>query len=256
MKIIGAEKLFEPKILACPVNRTTEKHLDLVVKLSATGIIDPIKVRIEGSKHIICGGFERFTAGLDAGLTEFPCIIYDIDEFQGLCLQIIDNPEVPDRYLKTFLTELALLVPSIGAVGLARSTFLPVSEVRRLLGAPDFGERLLMEIALGRIPVEERREFLTENGKLPHSEFITKAIAREREIKESKREGKSSRNVTPNQLIALLEIHRTGNPEASGVGTLENDLKVLIRRGLVTKNPWRVTEKGRKVVENCLLKVE
>lgn len=59
-----------------------------------------------------------------------------------------------------------------------------------------------------------------------------------------------------NQLIALLEIYRTGKPEKSGLETLEDDLDFLAKRKLIEKavhrKGWQTTLLGDQKIEAIL----
>ena len=61
--------------------------------------------------------------------------------------------------------------------------------------------------------------------------------------------------MTCNQLIALLECYRTGRPTMSGLGTIQDDVKYLVKRELVvivSKDKIIPTEEGTKKIEAIL----
>ena len=67
--------------------------------------------------------------------------------------------------------------------------------------------------------------------------------------------------MTCNQLIALLEVYRTGKPSKSARGTIKDDLLNLRSNGLIetevdgdfVDREWSTTEEGMKKVEALLV---
>ncbi|WP_312507162.1 ParB/RepB/Spo0J family partition protein [Lysinibacillus sp.] len=73
------------------------KHFDeralaeLAQSIKVEGIMSPIMVRPIGDKYEIVQGERRFRAALQAGLTEIPSIVREVDEQEAFHLAVIEN---------------------------------------------------------------------------------------------------------------------------------------------------------------------
>lgn len=73
------------------------KHFDeqsleeLAQSIKAEGVMSPIMVRPIGEKYEIVQGERRFRAAQQAGLTEIPSIIREVDEVEAFHLAVIEN---------------------------------------------------------------------------------------------------------------------------------------------------------------------
>ncbi|MGH9443804.1 MAG: ParB/RepB/Spo0J family partition protein [Thermoanaerobaculia bacterium] len=65
---------------------------ELKASIESKGILEPILVRpIESGKFQIISGERRFRAAIEAGLTEMPCIEFDVEENEVLEIALIEN---------------------------------------------------------------------------------------------------------------------------------------------------------------------
>jgi ParB family transcriptional regulator, chromosome partitioning protein len=65
---------------------------ELKASIESKGILEPILVRpMEAGKYQIISGERRFRAAIEAGLTEIPCIEFDVDENEVLEIALIEN---------------------------------------------------------------------------------------------------------------------------------------------------------------------
>jgi ParB family chromosome partitioning protein len=65
---------------------------ELKTSIQSKGILEPILVRPTSSgKYQIISGERRFRAAIEAGLTEVPCIEFDVDENEVLEIALIEN---------------------------------------------------------------------------------------------------------------------------------------------------------------------
>lgn len=77
-----------------------EYDRDLVESIRENGVIEPLVVRrakpdTDVKYAIICGS-RRFNGSIEAGLTEVPCIIKDIDDLTAIGLSIMENKHRKD----------------------------------------------------------------------------------------------------------------------------------------------------------------
>lgn len=65
---------------------------ELKASIESKGILEPILVRpISSGKYQIISGERRFRAAIEAGLTEVPCIEFDVEENEVLEIAMIEN---------------------------------------------------------------------------------------------------------------------------------------------------------------------
>ncbi len=65
---------------------------ELKASIESKGILEPILVRpIASGKYQIISGERRFRAAIEAGLTEVPCIEFDVEENEVLEIAMIEN---------------------------------------------------------------------------------------------------------------------------------------------------------------------
>lgn len=65
---------------------------ELKASIESKGILEPILVRpIASGKYQIISGERRFRAAIEAGLTEVPCIEFDVEENEVLEIALIEN---------------------------------------------------------------------------------------------------------------------------------------------------------------------
>lgn len=99
LKIIPLERVREAGMaVRHNVEKETEKYKNLLSSITKDGIINPIGVReapdpADPSKtvYILTDGLHRTTACRDAGMTEIPAYIRDVNEVQGFVHSFIGN---------------------------------------------------------------------------------------------------------------------------------------------------------------------
>jgi len=65
---------------------------ELARSIESKGVLEPLLVRPMGDgRYRIIAGERRFRAAMEAGLTEVPCIEFDVPENEGLELALIEN---------------------------------------------------------------------------------------------------------------------------------------------------------------------
>src|SRR6185503_16281469 len=69
---------------------------ELIASIVAQGIIEPLVVRPRGDRFQIVAGERRYQASVQAGLTELPVVIRDVDDTEMLELALIENLQRKD----------------------------------------------------------------------------------------------------------------------------------------------------------------
>jgi len=115
---------------------------ELAESIRAQGMIQPIVVRQRGEGYEILAGERRWRAAQQAGLTDVPIIVREMDDQSALALALIENIQREDlgvleqaRALARLVEEFALTHQQIATlIGKNRTT---VSNLLRLLSLPD-----------------------------------------------------------------------------------------------------------------------
>ncbi len=225
LKRIPLDRIRENPIALRTVNRTTEDYLGLVDSIRKDGVLNSITVREvfeAGSKepvYSLVDGLHRFTASTDAGLTDIPAQVIDMDEGEVLVAQIVANihkiETKPVEYSRQLMRILALhpLMPlaelsttlsrspswlseRLGLVKLAKSIADLVDEDKI---------NLSNAYALAKLPEEEQLNFLDRAMTMAPQEFVPTASQRVKEIKEAKRQG---RDANPSEYVAVPHMRK------------------------------------------------
>ena len=69
---------------------------DLIASINEKGIIEPLIVRPRGERFQIIAGERRYQASVQAGLTELPVILRDVDDTEVIELALIENLQRKD----------------------------------------------------------------------------------------------------------------------------------------------------------------
>ena len=67
----------------------------LARSIAAHGIVQPLLVRTHNGRYQLIAGRKRLTAAIDAGVTDVPCLIYDVDDAEAAALAQADNLRAP-----------------------------------------------------------------------------------------------------------------------------------------------------------------
>lgn len=67
----------------------------LARSISTHGIVQPLLVRAHNGRYELIAGRKRLSAAIDAGLTDVPCLIYDVDEAEAAAIAQADNLRAP-----------------------------------------------------------------------------------------------------------------------------------------------------------------
>jgi ParB family chromosome partitioning protein len=143
---------------------------ELAQSIKAQGVIQPIVVRPQGAGFEIIAGERRWRAAQQAGLTQVPCLVRDVDDRTTVAMALIENIQREDlnpleeaSSLKRLIDEFDLThQETADAVGRSRAA---VSNLLRLLELPE-PIRALLEA--GRLDMGHARALLT----LPEAQAV------------------------------------------------------------------------------------
>ncbi len=192
------------------VDRTTEKYAGLVDSVRAQGILKPILVREcvddqTGEQYFgLIDGLHRYSAAQDAGLSEIPVHIKNMDEIGVMMAQMMANVHTvetkPVEYSRQLVRILAL-DPLLTATQLATQLAKSPTWLNDRLGLTklepsiastvDEGKiNLTNAYALSKLPVEEQAQFLDRAITMAPAQFVPLANGRAKELRDAKRQGR------------------------------------------------------------------
>jgi len=162
---------------------------ELADSIAAQGVIQPIVVRpIAGERFEIIAGERRWRAAQQAGLSQIPVVVRDVDEQTALAIALIENIQRDDLNpleeagaLHRLLGEFGLTHQQVAeAVGKSRTT---VTNLLRLLELEPAVKTLLDE---GRIDMGHARALLGLKGSA-QAEAARQVVARGLSVRETER---------------------------------------------------------------------
>lgn len=150
---------------------------DLKASIEAKGVLEPILVRPrEAGRFTIISGERRFRAAMEAGLTEIPCIVFEVGDAEVLEIALIENLQRRD---------LSPLEEADGYLTLQDRHSYTHEQIARAVGKSRV--TVTETLSLSRLPVSVRDEcrradirsksFLLEVSKLPSESAMLEAIA-------------------------------------------------------------------------------
>jgi len=155
---------YQPRLHMDPAKLT-----ELAESIKAQGVIQPIVVRqLAPGKFEIVAGERRWRASQEAGLTEMPVVVRDLDDRTVIAMALIENIQREDlnpleeaQSLQRLINEFSLThAEAAGAVGRSRAA---VSNLLRLLELPP-AIRALLEAR--RLEMGHARALLTLSPEL------------------------------------------------------------------------------------------
>lgn len=162
---------------------------ELADSIAAQGVIQPIVVRPVGAeRYEIVAGERRWRAARQAGLTEIPVLVREVDEQSAIAIALIENIQRDDLTpleeagaLERLLSEFGLTHQQVAeAVGKSRTT---VTNLLRLLELNEDVKQLLQD---RRLEMGHARTLLGLRGP-QQSETAAQVIARGLSVRETER---------------------------------------------------------------------
>ncbi len=214
LKEIPLNQVRESKVALRPVNRNTEKYLQLVDSIKRVGVMNPISVsesidpETQETYFAVVDGLHRFTASLDAGRDTIPAKVMPVDETELLGAQIMANiikiETKPAQYSAQLVKMLALkpLMTITELAGQLSQSTQWVQQRLSLHGLPDPIKEL---IDSGKVPLtnayalaklkdnDEIANFLERAQTLEPEVFVQQVNNRVKELNEARRQGRKAR---------------------------------------------------------------
>jgi len=209
------------------VNRTSEAYTGLVDSIRRNGVLNAIVVRETidpdtGAKvYGLVDGLHRFTASQDAGRDTIPAQVLSMEDADILEAQVLANVHKVETRPVEYSKQLVRI--------LAQKPLMPLAELAsRLSKSPAWlNERLgLVKLepsiaslvdegkvnlsnayAMAKLPVDEQPAFLDRSITMKPQEFIPTVNARIKEIKDAKRQGRST---APGEFVPVAHLRKIG----------------------------------------------
>lgn len=210
------------------VNKESEKFLGLVASVRASGILNPIAVTRSKDEngldiYTLCDGLHRFTAACQAGLTEIPVNILELDKAQLLEAQIMGNfhkvDTKPVDYSRAIvriltinrtmtLTELASRLSVSPKFIQDRLSLVKIdnAETQKLINDGDMP--LSNAYALAKLPTEEQTAEMVQRAITDDGQTFSATVAsRLSEIRKAQAEG---RKANPPLFAPVIKMRKLG----------------------------------------------
>ena len=150
---------------------------DLKASIEAKGVLEPILVRPrDGGRFTIISGERRFRAAMEAGLSEVPCIVFDVSDAEVVEIALIENLQRKD---------LSPLEEADGYLTLQERHSYTHEQIAKAVGKSRV--TVTETLSLARLPLRVKDEcrradirsksFLLEVGRLPTEPAMLEAIA-------------------------------------------------------------------------------
>ena len=213
LAMIPVNKIRENEVRLREVNRDTEEYQGLVDSVKEKGILNPILVRelvdpeSQEDLYGLIDGLHRFSAAQDAGLTEIPAHIRNMEAAELEEAQIVANVHrietKPVEYTKQLVRLMArnpLMTTSELAKKLAKSTewlyqrFSLTKLDEKMADLVDEGRiKLSNAYQLAKLPAEEQINFVENAMTMDPGEFTGIISSRLKELREARKQGRAAK---------------------------------------------------------------
>jgi ParB family chromosome partitioning protein len=250
-----------------------EKQQQLVQSVKQYGILEPLLVRpIPENKYEIVAGERRYRAAIDAGLTQVPIVVKELNDEEALHLALIENLQRVDlnpiEETEGILTLLSINLSqkaedvirllyrmqneAKGKVTqnvLGNSDSQKIIEVFQAVGTLSWESFVNSRLSLLKLPTEILEAL--RQGKLEYTKAT--AIAK---IKEEDKRAELLKEAIQNQLsLTQIKARIAELKPSPDVSSSENKAQTLARR-LKQLKLWEKDKKAWKKVEGWLDKIE
>lgn len=194
-QIIPMPQIFKPKHALRPVRRAKPEYIELVESVKKDGILQPILVRPVQDGYEIVEGWHRYEAAKEAGLSEMPCLIKELNDREVMICQLKCNSIRPKtatfefaRRLKILMEEGWTLVELSAIIDKTPSWIQNQLYLNRLCeearGPVERGEMpLASALALANLPEDLQLNFIEDAISLKQREFVERAKQAARDYK-------------------------------------------------------------------------
>lgn len=167
-----------------------DKDEELINSIKYNGVIEPLIVRLADKslnvKYSIISGSRRYNASIEAGLTEVPCLIIEVDDIGASALSILENKHRKDIAIWVYASRIGELFEMLEGNKdrkatlklLSEKTGFSVSSLNEYLDIFTLPEEIFI---LMKKP-EERTSQETELFKRYHSAEFTKTLTKSKAV--------------------------------------------------------------------------
>lgn len=212
---ISLSAIRENQVALRSVNRQSEDFQKLVDSVRSNGILNPVNVRRklegkggkpDGKEFELIDGLHRFTAALEAGLSEIPAQVLSQNDEEALVSQIIGNVHKvetkPIEYTRGLLRILAAN-PLMTQAELAGLISVSPQFIDQRLSLTKLHPKVAEQVNNGvinlsnafpltKLPEDEQINWVDRAMTLGAGEFAPQVLARAKEIRDAKRQGKEA----------------------------------------------------------------
>lgn len=203
----------ESEVALRPVNRQSEKYLQLVESIKSKGVINAISVREIRHPETraligygLCDGLHRFTGAKDAGLEEIPAHITNFNDAELLEAQLIANMHKIDTRPVEYTRQLIRILganPLLTTHELAHRLAVSDTFVSQRLNLIKLAEpiqelvekgqiNLTNAFALAKLPESEQADFVDRAMTDGPQVFVPAVSARVKELRDANRQGREA----------------------------------------------------------------
>ena len=225
-----------------------EELSDLEASLKATGLLQPITVRpaVGGSGFELIAGERRLRAATNAGWTEIPAVVKELDDQTLLTLALVENLQRSDlnpieeaEGYQRLLNEFGLTQQQVAdVIGKDRST---VANLLRVLNLPAAVRRMLRD---GELTLGHARALLALNDEHAMTDLARETVAQGLTVLEVERRAREGAPARKTDGAKSPAAPRQVDPEARRI---EDQL----RRHLQTDVTLNVGDKARGEIRIC-----
>jgi len=205
--------IIESEVALRGVDRKSEDYLQLAQSIRTDGVLEPVLLReIQDESGVmrygLINGLQRYTASKDAGFTEIPAHIVDIDEADLMQAQIITNLHRVETRPAQYAVQLRRLIsqnPMLTMQDLANTLSVSIKwindrlsltklhkDIQKLVDSDEL--KLANAYALAKLPVEQQMEYVDRALTEKSVEFTGLIAQRVKEIRDAKREGREPKS--------------------------------------------------------------
>lgn len=212
--VVALSEIRENPVALRAVDKESEDYLGLVDSIRQLGLLTAISVR-RRSEEVddetinfleLCDGLHRYSAAIDAGLTEIPVVFKDLDDAQVLEAQIMANVHKivtrPVEYTKQLMRIFAGN-PTMTISDMAAKLAKTPSWVGQRLGlmklAPGVAEAVddgkisvSNAVTLSKLPHDEQVKLVDQAITCNSVEFVPLVRARAKELRDAKNQGREA----------------------------------------------------------------
>lgn len=215
LKHIPLAKVRQNSVALREVDKKSEAYIGLLDSVRTSGILNPINVRefvdpeTKETFYSVIDGLHRFTASLDAGLTEIPAQVLSMADADVLKAQLIANVHKvetkPVEYSKQLQRILSgdpfMTISKLASILSKTPTWLSerlgltklIDDIAKLV---DGGKiNLSNAYALAKLPPEHQANYVDQAMTMTPQEFTPKVLQAKKELDKARREGRDSDSV-------------------------------------------------------------